>query len=66
MANGNNTFLKITNRNIYDKLVKIEERLDENQIEMTHFDERIKNVKWMSGIAIAIALACAGAIKFIK
>jgi len=45
------TFIKITNKNIYDKLIEIENHVKET-------NGKVKLNSWLSKTAITIALTC--------
>lgn len=49
-GNGDNTFIRITNRNIYDKLKAIEEKL-------TVYDSRIQFNKKIALTALSVSIA---------
>ena len=57
--NGNNTFIKITNKDIFDKLEALGEEVkgynEKNEIDHEKMKGRIKMQYWLIGAAMSVA-----------
>lgn len=69
MANGNRTFIKVTNRDILDKLEKVEATIikihEDNRVAHEELKSKAQINFWIASTALAMALAAFGSMTYI-